>query len=448
MQRWVGTARSIAWLLLLTSLCVPALAETATLTETDPETVAILTHGQSLLGEKQPAAAYDYLASHELDLAGSPLFDYLLGLAALDSGRAGEAAFALARAVAAQPDFAGARLELARAEYQQGELALSRAQLQYLLTQSPPAATRAVIEEYLVAIDQRAQRTGSHWSALAQLGAGYDSNANGSTTESSFLGFTLDPRNVATSSSFAEMQLGAENTRALGADTGLVSNAELTHRANTDASFVDQSVVSVDSTLVRMRGGVRYSLGVDGYQGWLDGAEHERGINLSFGASRRFADYEVGIGLRGGTLAYQPESLKILDANRYLAGLSVARLSVGPMAGRIGGALLIGKDDARRADSPYGNERYGARLFASWPIQSRSSVYFEVSQMVSDYDGPFFGGPRKDQLFGATLAFDLQNFPTANWSIAPRLRYTRSDSDVLLYEYDRFEAVVFVRRTF
>ncbi|HVY79499.1 MAG TPA: tetratricopeptide repeat protein [Steroidobacteraceae bacterium] len=448
MQRWVGTARSIAWLLLLTCLGVPAAAETDTLTETDPETVAILKHGQSLLAEKQPAAAYDYLASHEIDLAGTPLFDYLLGLAALDSGRAGEASFALTRAVATSPDFAGARLELARAEYEQGQLALSRAQLQYLLTQSPPAATRAVIEEYLAAIDQREQRTGSHWSALAQLGAGYDSNANGSTSEPSFLGFTLDPRNVATSSSFAEMQLGAANTRAFGADTGLISNVQLTRRANRDASFVNQSVVSLDSTLVRTRGAVRYSLGVDGYQGSLDGSDHERGVNLSFGASRSFAEYELGIGLRGGALTYQPESLKILDANRYLAGLSLVRLNVGPKAGRIGGALLIGKDEVRRANSPYGNERYGARLYASWPIQSRSSVSFEVSEMVADYDGLFFGGSRKDRLFGAILAFDLQNFPAANWSIAPRLRYTKSDSDVLLYEYDRFEAVVFVRRSF
>jgi tetratricopeptide (TPR) repeat protein len=418
------------------------------LSESDPEVVPILKQAESLLAEKKAGEAYTLLSGRELDLAGTPLFDYLLGLAALDSGHANDAAFALERVVSAQPDFAGARIELARAQFEQGDLALSRAQFQYLLTQSPPASTRAVIDKYLNAIGERSQLAGSHWSALAQFGAGYDSNANGSTSEQTFLGFTLDPRNVATSSSFGELLLGVGNTVALGTESGLVSNLQLTHRANADASFIDQSVVSLGTGFVWAHGAMRYSAGVDGYQGWLDGENHERGANLNLGAARRFGDYEGALSLRGGTLEYVPDSLKILDADRYLAGLSLTRLNIGASSGRIGVALLVGKDDARRSGSPYGNDRYGARLYASWLIQSQSSVYFELSEMTSDYDGTFFGDRRKDDLFAATLAFDFQNFPAAQWSIAPRLRYMKSDSDVSLYEYDRFEAVVYIRRSF
>jgi hypothetical protein len=434
--------------LLLAAVGAVARAEPSTFAETDPNAAAILKEAESMLADEKPAEAYDFLSSHEIDLAGTPLFDYLLGLAALDSGHASDATFALRRAVASQPDFAGARLELARAQFERGELALARAQFQYLLTQSPPPATRAVIEKYLGTIDERSPLAGSRWSALAQFGAGYDSNANGSTSEQTFLGFTLDPRNVATSSSFGELTLGVDNMRALGAESGLISNLQLTHRANTDASFVDQTVVTLDSTFVWAHGRVRYSAGVDGYQGWLDGATHERGIDLNLGASRRFGEYEGAVGLRGGALEYESAELRILDANRYLFGLSVARLDVGPKSARVGAALLLGKDEARRAGSPYGNDRYGARLYTSWPLQARSSVYFELSDMVADYDGTFFGARRKDELLSATLAFDLQDLPLAKWSIAPRLRYTKSDSDVALYEYDRLEAIVYVRRSF
>src|SRR4029077_2409377 len=136
--------------------------------------------------------------------------------------------------VSIQPDFAGARIELARAQFERGELALSRAQFEYLLTQFPPAPTRAVIEKYLGAIGNRSRLAGSRWSALAQFGAGYDSNANGSTSEESFLGFTLTPHNVETESSFGELTLGVGNTVALGEQSGLVSNLEVTHRANPD----------------------------------------------------------------------------------------------------------------------------------------------------------------------------------------------------------------------
>jgi tetratricopeptide (TPR) repeat protein len=460
MHRWVWATRPLAWILsfaagfgagpslVLAQEQANDTSRFAAIAESDPAVVPILRQAEALLADNKPGDAYTFLTSHELDLAGQPMFDYLLGLAALDSGRANDAAFALERVVAAQPAFSGARMELARAQFEQGEFALSRAQFEYLLTQSPPENTRAVIQKYLTAINGRSRLAGSRWSAVAQVGAGYDSNANGSTSEQNFLGFTLDPRNVETSSSFGEALLGIGNTVATGPQSGLVSNLQVTHRANTDASFIDQTVVAGSSTFVWGQGATRFNAGVDGYQGWLDGENHERGVNLNLGASRRFADYEGAISLRGGRLDYAQSNLEILDADRYLAGFALTRLNIGANSGRVGAALLVGKDEARQAGSPYSNDRYGAKVFASWLIQSQSSVYVELSDMVSDYDGQFFGSSRKDKLLAATVSMDFQNFPSAKWSVAPRIRYMKSDSDVSLYEYDRIEAVVYIRRSF
>jgi outer membrane protein len=460
MQRWVLATRPLAWTLLLAVAfgSAPALvrgqgqldrvAAFTPIAESDPEVVPILRQAEALLADKKASEAYSLLTSHELDMAGSPTFDYLLGLAALDSGRVNDAAFALERVVSAQPAFAGARIELARAQFERGELALSRAQFEYLLTQSPPQSTRLVIEKYLGAINDRSRLAGSRWSAVAQFGAGYDSNANGSTSEQTFIGFTLDPHNVETSSSFGELLVGVGNTVALSTQSGLISNLQVTHRTNTDASFIDQTVASLGTGFVWASGPMRYNVGVDAYQGWLDGENHERGVNLNLGAARRFGDYEAALSLRGGTLQYEQPSLEILDADRYLAGLALTRLNIGANSGRIGAALLVGKDEARESGSPYSNDRYGARLYASWLIQSQSSVYVELSDMTSDYDGLFFGARRKDELFAATVALDFQNFPAAKWSVAPRIRYMKSDSDVSLYDYDRVEAVVYIRRSF
>src|SRR5512138_1099814 len=138
MQRWVSTARPLAWPFLLAIVFgsapewVHAQAASApsapALSEADPNVVPILKQAQSLLADKKAGDAYALLVPHELDLGGTPLFDYLLGLAALDSGHPADAAFALERVVAAQPDFAGARIELARAQFEGGDLALSRTQ--------------------------------------------------------------------------------------------------------------------------------------------------------------------------------------------------------------------------------------------------------------------------------------------------------------------------------
>ncbi len=42
----------------------------------------------------------------------------------------------------------------------------------------------------------------------------------------------------------------------------------------------------------------------------------------------------------------------------------------------------------------------------------------------------------------------MRNFPAEKWSLAPRVRYLKNDSNISLYEYDRLEAVVFIRRDF
>jgi tetratricopeptide (TPR) repeat protein len=420
----------------------------AQVSESDPAAVPVLKQAEALLAEHKADEAYRLLSANELDLGGTPLFDYLLGVAALDSGHASDATFALERVVASQPDFVGARMELARAQFERGQYAAAQTQFQYLLGQSPPQQTREVIERYLSSINERSALAGAHWSALAQFGAGYDSNANGSTSEQTFLGFTLSPHNVETESSFGELTLGLGNTVALGERSGLVSNLELTHRANPDASFIDQTVASLGTGFVWAVGATRFSAGADGYAGWLDGEDHEHGVNLNLGVSRRFGDYEGAVSVRGGTLEYEQEALQILDVDRYLAGVSLTRLNIGEQSGRIGLALLGGSDDAKRSGSPYGDDRYGARAYVSWLMRPQSSIYLEASYMTTEYDGTFFGSDRSDDLFGATVALDFQNFPAAKWSVAPRVRYMKNDSSISLYEYDRFEAVVYIRRSF
>jgi predicted Zn-dependent protease len=167
-----------------------------TLFAAEPELAALLSEADALLRQQRALDAYAQLSAHEIDWSGNPAFDYLLGAAALDSGKPRDAIFALERAVAAQPDFLGARMELARAYFDSGDDAASRAQFEFLRAQGAPATTLAIINRYIAAVDARASLAAARWTSAVQFGAGYDSNANGSTSASQFLGFTLDPRNV------------------------------------------------------------------------------------------------------------------------------------------------------------------------------------------------------------------------------------------------------------
>ena len=90
-----------------------------------------LQQARGLLDAHQGAAAYQLLAPLEPQLGGSEDYDYMLGLAALDSGHASEAVFSLERVLAVDPAFLGARMELARARYESGDAPGARSQFQY-----------------------------------------------------------------------------------------------------------------------------------------------------------------------------------------------------------------------------------------------------------------------------------------------------------------------------
>ncbi len=104
----------------------------------------VLAAAQSMINAGDSLQALDLLSPHEEEYAGDKQFDYLYGLALLDTGEASNAVFAFQRALAVEPNFAGARLELARSYFDMGQM--QRAQREFLLlnNQSPPAPTQVV----------------------------------------------------------------------------------------------------------------------------------------------------------------------------------------------------------------------------------------------------------------------------------------------------------------
>jgi hypothetical protein len=357
----------------------------------------------------------------------------------------------LERVLAAQPGFSGARMEYARALYELGTFAAAAEQFQTLLTQSPPPRTQAVIRTYLEAINRGRGVAGSRFTPSIDFGSGYDSNANGSTADSQFLGFALNARNVEQQSPFLEGGLGLAHTVALGARSGLASSLHLSHRRNPDAPFVDQSIAALASTWLFKSGETRGSIGFNGFYGLLDGEDHQVQANLEFGLARRFArDWEISGLARIGRVDYLQPVLEIMEVDRLLGGIALTRFNLGDRSGRLGVALIAGQDDARLAGSPYGNDRYGARLFGGMLLRPQSTLYAEISYQRADFKGGlgFFGVDRSDNQTVAVIGLDFQNWPAVGWSLSPQLRHTQNDSNVSLYEFSRTEAAVFLRRSF
>ena len=176
-------------LTLVASWGATAVAQQTMQVAASAETQALLRQAEQLLGSGASQQAYDLLSPREQALSGNAFFDYLLGVAALDSGRTNEAILHLRRAVATAPAFSGARMELARALFEAGEPGEARPLFAALLDENPPPGVRDVLNRYIYAIDTQPDRIPSRFAPYAELYAGYDSNAKGSTDEQQFLGF-------------------------------------------------------------------------------------------------------------------------------------------------------------------------------------------------------------------------------------------------------------------
>jgi len=90
-----------------------------------------------LIEQGNPSAAYAFAKKHPESL-GDPEFDFFFGVAAIDSGSAGEGVLALERYLANFPLDLQGRLELARGYFVLGELARAREEFTEVLKTVPP----------------------------------------------------------------------------------------------------------------------------------------------------------------------------------------------------------------------------------------------------------------------------------------------------------------------
>lgn len=203
-----------------------------------------LESARRLLAAGNAAQAYEQLSALQGQLTGQPEFDYLLGVAALDSARLDEAIIAFERVLAVVPNHAGAQMDLARAYYAAGSFDLAEAAFLKLRDANPPPAAQQAIGRYLEAIQARKHQTQAGWSGFGELGLGYDSNITGvpvdfgAAAQQSFNLVGIEPtgNSIKRSAAFAQGAIGAEYSRPLSRGWSLFAGGEARGRAYHDES--------------------------------------------------------------------------------------------------------------------------------------------------------------------------------------------------------------------
>lgn len=409
----------------------------------------LVDRAEALLDSGKPQDAYRLLDAELVAHAGKPRFDYILALAALQAGKPEAALLPLRRVVAADPGFSAARFELGDllAQFEDSEGA--RAQFEAILDQRPNPTLRTLVERRLDALPLPGRLGRLRISLDSQLG--YDTNVNGASTDDSFQGIVLDPRFKATESPYMNLQIGARREHRASDRVSTRLSATVGHRANTDASYLDQSWVGArGSVTVRIRS-AQLTAGVDVHTDWLDGTDHRRGAGVELGlAVSPWPRWELAGVVRTAVLQYDPLPLRLLDVDRVFGGVVLSRSGIGRVQARVGVAALGGQDRVRRTGSSYSNDRYGGRVFATLEPTPRLRASIEAAYLVADFfdGGGFFGIDRLDRTRAAAVSIQWRSRPVGGWTLGPQVIYTRNESNITLFRYERVETAFYVRYEF
>jgi len=402
---------------------------------------------------------YQQLLALEPDFAGDLDYDYLLGTAALDAGHHSAAIFALQRAVATSPSFSGARFELARAYYAVGDNESARREFLTLQGERPPPAVAAAISEYLDAIDRRAAAYRPRYGALVEAGVGYDSNANAATDARVFGDLDLNDRSQSQASMCYSVDVAGQLSHPIAPRWRLLADGSALQRNYPSASYVNTTALHAGGGLEWDRDNLTLAALISDTFVMLDGRRNNNAPAFDLSTVYGFAkSWQLGFNARATAIRFA-DDLSLEDVDSYLGSLAITKTWNSLPRVQLAAAITGGNEHAREEGSPFGRRMLGGRL--STYITPSASVLVTASAAVlhSEYEGPFFTGdflPGGDQFFdtrtdtqySGRVGVDWRDFPARYWAVGTQVTYIKNHSRLSLYEYDRVDAAVMLRREF
>jgi len=412
-----------------------------------------LARAKALIQDGKAEQAWSLLAPQEYEQAGNEQYDYLLGLAALESGHPARATLAFERVLAVDPNHAGARLDMARAYYALGDYQRARAELDVVRRMHPPLAARLTIERYLAAIDNRLHGPKVKASGYLEGTLGYDSNVNAATALTSVfvplfgVNFTLTPVSVMRSDSFMALGGGLELSYPMTSGLSLIAEGALQQRAYSHADTFAYRSSDLQVGVQHLTKQDRLSLTVGGNDYDLDNAAYRR-IQSANVEWRHQLDDRTQLALFGNDarIRYVQEALRTESSDMLLYGVGALHELDAATRFVAYGSLYLGDDTATDGRIDGDRRLYGARLGAQHALSAEVDLYANLTWQKSIFgqENAIFATARRDWQYD--LALGLTWRMNSAWSLRPQLAWTRNDSNIPIDEYDRYQLFVTLRR--
>lgn len=405
---------------------------------------------QYLFDSYQRQAAYEYASRYVRTMEGDPYFDYLYGVAAIDSGHASEGVFALQRVLFAFPQDHVTRLELARGYFILEEYTRAREEFETVLKANPPPGVRDTTRVFLDRIRLKEARYRTTSNGYLELGAGSDSNVNtgASIDDLSFplLGLvpSSDSDSIERDDNFSRLAGAWQMTHPFS--PGWMLNTALTGelKQNQDFDQFDTSTATLQLGLTRLDKQSRYRANFIAQQYRLDSNEYRNlsGLNL---------DWRYAVGQRSHvttSLQYATQDypdLAVKNADLISLGLGYHHVFSGKFAPTLMANLQFGQENAENdqdAGALANTERdiLGARLGLVLSFTPKIALQTTLGLQSSEYAGPqpffgFNGAIREDDYSSAEI--NLLWLVNNSWRLDTKLSHASNSSNVQIYQYDR-----------
>ncbi len=440
-----GLARRSRWLV---AACVIGFSSAA-LAAVDQ---AVLKQADALLKAGKAEEAYQLLEPLEVTGAGESLYDYLLGTAALESGKPSKATFVYERILAINPAYIGVRADMGRAYFALGDYGRAKIEFETVLTaQNLPPDLRGQAEQYVSAAEARSQAKRTVMTGYMELGFGRDTNIGTATSLSSLnLPATgvynpAAPAGLKTPDGYSTLAVGGEINHQLAEQWGAYVGADYRKRGH--FTHTGPNNWTVDG-----RAGLSYSGGPWLLRsGVLAGAYYYNGARLreTVGVS---ADWRMALDQKN-----QVTAAGSVSRSTYVPAASLDQQSdtysgtVGWLSSLGDGTTVLNITGTGGVEDAYGNRSDGDRHFLGPRVLVQKSFtdvlggYVTGGATVSRYKGnnSSYLFARRETLYDLSMA--LTWTVAKGVSLRPQISYSKNKSNADLYAYVKTDASLNLR---
>lgn len=411
----------------------------------------LISKARELILSGDSVAAYSLLNPRLNEMAGQPDFDYLYGLAAMDTNHPSEAVFAFERVLDVNPEHVDARAELAKAYFLLGENDAAKIEFEVVKESPIPEGIQIAVDRYLSAIEYSFESNRTQADFYLNGGFGYDSNINSATDDSTVtipalgdLVLTLSKQSREIHSGFISFGGGFRVSTPIRPDLKFFWGANVNKRNTPKDTDFSTRIANGTFGFQYLRGKNQFSLAAQVQKFAINISESFREINSDRTLSGGVLEWKHTLNDRNQFAAFSQWTMfrypgqSIRNVNQISGGIGWTHVMDRKGEPVVYAGVFGGNDNQLGSREDIGRDFVGVRLGGQLAISNKNTIYSNINYQYSRYGAkdPLFLTRRDDDFVSISLGM-VHSF-SKDLSIRPDLSYINNDSSLPINDYDRW----------